>query len=160
MTEDFALLASSAASLVCLASFLSFSTSFRREFASLFALSTILRASPRAFSSSRSLRVSISASIFAAFSLSAFAASVISSAFECSPSISRRLFSSISTTSSNRAFSEETSSPALSIIVLSIPNLSEIAKAFDLPGIPIKSLYVGLKELTSNSHEPFSTLGV
>ena len=140
LTELFAFLASSAAFFVCFASFFSFSTSLRSAFASRFACSTMRKASPLAFSSSLSRLNSASLSTFSAFCLSCFAASVISTAFECSPSISRRLFSSISTTSSKRTLSDDTSSPALSIIVLSIPSLSEIAKALDLPGIPIRSL--------------------
>ena len=49
---------------------------------------------------------------------------------------------------------------ALFIISSDIPSMEAIAKAFDLPGMPIMSLYVGFNVATSNSHEAFSTSGV
>ena len=42
----------------------------------------------------------------------------------------------------------------------SLKELREIAKALDLPGIPIRSLYVGCNVFTSNSHDAFSTPSV
>ena len=46
---------------------------------------------------------------------------------------------------------------ALLIIFLFKPNFSDMANAFDLPGMPIKSLYVGFKVSKLNSNAPFST---
>ena len=49
---------------------------------------------------------------------------------------------------------------ASSIIVSESPSFDEIAKALLLPGMPIKSLYVGLNVSTLNSQDAFSTPSV
>ena len=48
-------------------------------------------------------------------------------------------------------------SDALSITDSEIPSFFDISKAFDFPGTPIKSLYVGVSVSTSNSIAAFST---
>ena len=82
------------------------------------------------------------------------------SASRRSSSIFRRLSSSRVTTSSNIVLSSETSVFARSTIPSGMPRRFEIANAFDLPGTPIRSRYVGRSVATSNSQQPFSTPSV
>ena len=81
-------------------------------------------------------------------------------ALSLSASSSWRDFSSASTTCSNRLFSVLTSSFARSITSSGIPRRWDIANAFDLPGTPTISRYVGFSVFTSNSQEAFSTPSV
>lgn len=48
---------------------------------------------------------------------------------------------------------------ASSMISCGRPSRSEMAKALDLPGMPMSRWYVGRRESTSNSHEAFMTPG-
>ena len=49
---------------------------------------------------------------------------------------------------------------AFSITLSESPSRLEMAKAFDFPGMPISSLYVGQSVSTSNSQLAFSTPAV
>ena len=80
----------------------------------------------------------------------------------CALSFSRSLkilfFSSSDITSSNFTLSVSICFFALSMINCESPSRFEIANALLFPGIPIRSLYVGARVSTSNSHDAFSTL--
>ena len=71
-----------------------------------------------------------------------------------------RCLSKLAILSSTRLFSALIYFFALSIIVLEMPILSEIANAFERPGVPIMSLKVGFKVSTSNSQPAFVTPSV
>ena len=140
--------------------FRAFSSSSTKASACALVLEIMRCASCFALSISRSafsfaLRIS-----FSAFCFSVFAFAVRRFAFSICFSRLCLRFSRVPTTSSNCRLSLETSSFALSTISSSIPSLLVIAKALLLPGTPIKSLYVGLKVVTSNSQQAFSTPSV
>ena len=138
--------------------FCAFLICFNASSVSRFASSMIFFASARAFSrifsvfSSRILlRFAISFLIFSASCL-----------MLCALSFSRSLkilfFSSSDITSSNFTLSVSICFFALSMINCESPSRFEIANALLFPGIPIRSLYVGARVSTSNSHDAFSTL--
>ena len=124
------------------------------------ALSSICLALSVCFSISSSLRAILrlrSSSAFRLkFSYSWRSFSASSRAF----SISIRLVSRRSITSSKFLFSRLISWLARAIMSSEIPSFSEIAKAFDLPGVPTISLYVGRRVSISNSQDAFCTPGV
>ena len=108
--------------------------------ASFLALSTSADACSRAFSAAFSRSMSASCRRRSSSAFSCISCDRSRSASARSLSADLTLSSNLATMCSNRASSSSTSAFARSIMWASSPSLCDIAKAFDLPGIPIISL--------------------
>ena len=128
--------------------------------ASAFASSMISDASWRAFARISDFLSESSESFICARSWSCFASSLSLAMSALSCSISLLLLSRSAIRVSKSTVSLSILALALSMMLSSIPSFFAMAKAFDFPGIPIISLYVGWSVATSNSQLAFSTPGV
>ena len=125
----------------------------RREASTIFRASSFALARSSAFSRSSFSRSAFSSSASLSCSARACSASSISSS-------ARRFFISASDRIASKSVSSFLMNAfALSSIYSSIPSRRLISNAFDLPGMPIKSRYVGQSLSTSNSMDAFSIPG-